>query len=50
MSRNVMAALSVSLVVAGIVGLTEVDTTPAILASAFAIMVGIVGAKHSITQ
>jgi hypothetical protein len=50
MSRNVMAGLSAFLVVAGTVGLTEVDTAPAILASAFAIMVGIVGAKHAITQ
>jgi hypothetical protein len=49
-TRNTMAGLSVILILAGTVGLTEVDTAPAILASAFAIMVGIVGAKHAITE
>jgi riboflavin synthase len=45
-----MAGLSAILIVAGAVGLTEVNTASAIAASAFAIIVGIVGAKHAITQ
>jgi hypothetical protein len=49
MSRNLMAGLSVILILAGIIGITEVDTVAATFASAFAIAVGIIGAKHAIT-
>jgi hypothetical protein len=48
MSRNVMAGLSAFLIVIGIVGLSEVETLPGILASGFAVVVGFLGAKESI--
>lgn len=50
MSRNTTAGLSAFLIVAGIVGLTEMHTVFAIAASVFAVGVGLLGARHAIVE
>jgi len=50
MSRNTMAGLSAFLIVAGIAGLLETTGLIAAFASAFALLVGLIGAKHAVGQ